>query len=105
MSVFKSPYCPVCNHTVGITYVNCVYSGCDYVGPLTVCQCQYDCSCGNVPHICVVKAIFMHAKERNLLNSVCTFAFLSNKVNKIFRQVNCIKILKKKVFTFESLFL
>lgn len=64
MSIFK--YIFPCDHTIGMTHVNCIYSGCDYVIPVLYVNVN-DCSCGNVPQICVVEAIFMHAKERNLL--------------------------------------
>lgn len=68
-----------------MTYVNCSYSGCDDV----VSAVMYVDVFVEMFHTFVLLVIFMHAKEIHLLNSVCTFAFLSNKVSKIFCQVNC----------------
>lgn len=70
------------------TYLKCIDIECDYVVPVLYVN-VYMIVVVVTFHICVVKAIFMHAKERNLLNSVCTFAFLSYRVKKIICQVNC----------------
>lgn len=62
--------------------MNFINSGCDYVVPVLY-VCQYDSSCGNIPPISLVKAIFMHAKERFITFSmhICIFVEQSKQNN------------------------